>query len=326
MNHNTLPYRFFTVASAGLLLAITGCGGEGDDAAYPNEDITFIVPYDPGGSGDILAREWAGLMEDELGVNVTIQNNGGGAGTIGTSEILDAEPDGYTIGYGHNSPLAVQIHVNDDLPYSGPEDYTPIALIGAQPVSLSVSSDSPWETFEDFVAAAEENPGEHTIAVGAAGNVKDLQMRSVQEAAEVEFNITPFSGGGAEAVTAVMGGQVDSVAVNPPSVAGFVESDDLRPLAVFTDGNFDGFNVEVYDEDDYPGMSILQDVSGIIGPAGLPEERVTVLQEAHEAVMQDQAMQEMLAEDGYVVSGVTAEDFKQRMESDTEAFRDALDN
>src|SRR5699024_6012352 len=119
---------------------------------------------------------------------------------------------------------------------------------------------------------ARQNPGERTIAVGAAGNNKDLQLQEFEKAAEADFNITPFSGGGSEAVTAAVGGQVDAVSVNPSSVAGMVESDDLRVLTVFTSGEFDQFETETIVEAGYEDLEIVQDFSGVIAPAGLPDE------------------------------------------------------
>jgi tripartite-type tricarboxylate transporter receptor subunit TctC len=328
MSQQTLTFRRVTTAAAAavaLIASATACGGSsGDPADYPNDNITFIVPYDPGGASDLIGRQWAKLMSEELGVNIAVRNNGGGKGTIGTSEILSADPDGYTLGYGHNSPLAIEVEVNDDLPYSGPEDYTPLGMIGSQPTALAVRSEAPWKTFEEFVEAAREAPGERTIAVGGTGDTKDLQMRSVQEALDVKFNSTPFSGGGSEAVTAVLGGQVDSVAVSPTALTGLIEAGKLRPLAVFSDGELTAFETAVYGEDDIPGMTLLQDVLGIVAPAGLPEEIQVKILEAHKVVMQDESMLALLADSGTVVSGITGEEFGKKLADSTEVFLEVV--
>ncbi|MBM9593162.1 Bug family tripartite tricarboxylate transporter substrate binding protein [Roseitranquillus sediminis] len=311
--------RTSTCAAAALI----ACSLPQDAVAqdYPEDDIIFIVPYNPGGSSDILAREYTQLLSEKLGVNVVVQNVSGGSGTIGTVELFGAEPDGYTIGYGHNSPLAIQPHRNADLPYSGIDDFTPIGGIGAQAGTVSVNSASDYQTFADLVAAAEAAPETISIAVGSAGNVKDMQLQQVEKAAGVEFNIVPSSGGGSEAVASVLGRIVDAVSVNASSVAGQIASGDLRPIAIFAKSPRDevaGF--EVINSDDYPGLVILQDTSGIIAPAGLPDEVLTVLSDAHQEIMQDEGFLESLEESVYIIDPADPETYKAQLMEDYENF------
>lgn len=308
-----------SLATASMLLA-----GVSDQAAaqgYPKDDIRLIVPYAPGASGDILARAYAEALGKELGVTVVVQNAPGGAGTIGTVQIFSAKPDGYTLGYGHNSPLAIQPHKNPDLPYKSVDDFTAIGGFGHEAGTVSVKSDSEWKTFADFVAAAKADPGKISIAVGGAGNVKDLQLQQFEKAAGVDFNITPFSGGGAEAVVAVLGGHVNAVSVNGSSVAGQIASGDLRPLAIFADTEEEevaGF--KVINADDYPGMLILQDSTGIIAPAGLPADILAVLEKAHQAIMKNEAFVAPLKAGGYIVEPANAAEYQKQLKTDYENF------
>lgn len=322
----TTRKRFIAISAAlSAVLAIAACSGEENPSDYPNDAITMIVPYDPGASSDLLSRDYARMLGDELGVEVVVENVSGGSGTVGTSEVVNADPDGYTIGYGHNSPLAIQIHHNADLPYSSTDDYTPIGGIGHQPATLSVAADAPWQTFEEFVNAARRSPGEISIGVGSARNVKDLQLQQFQQAAGVEFNIAPFSGGGSEAVTAVLGGQADAVAVNGTSVAGQIEAGKLRPLAVFTNGAYEALDAEVISGKNYDGLTVLQDSSGIIAPAGLPEEVRATLEEAHQAVVNSDKFRALLNEGGYVIDVTSSEEYKQQLADQAEAFGEILD-
>lgn len=307
------------MAAASILL-----GALSDQAAaqdFPEDDIAIIVPYAPGASGDILVREYAAALGEELGVTIVVQNAPGGSGTIGTVQIFSAEPDGYTLGYGHNSPLAIQPHQNPDLPYKSIDDFTAIGGFGHEAGTVSVKGDAEWQTFADFVAAAKADPGNVSVAVGGAGNVKDMQLQQFETAAGVDFNITPFSGGGAEAVVAVLGGHVAAVSVNGSSVAGQIASNDIRPLAIFADSDeaeINGF--EVVNADDYPGMLILQDSTGIIAPAGVPAEIVAVLEEAHQAVMANEAFVGPLAAGGYIVEPATSAEYSAQLKTDFENF------
>nr|WP_248308228.1 tripartite tricarboxylate transporter substrate binding protein [Devosia sp. 919] len=284
-------------------------------------DITLIVPYAPGASGDILARQYAALLSEDLGVTVVISNSPGGSGTIGTVEVFGADPDGYTLGYGHNSPLAIAPNNNAGLPYRSAEDFTTIGGIGHQSGTVSVSGNAPWQTFAEFVEAAKADPGVLSIAVGGAGNVKDMQLQQFQEAAGVQFNIVPFAGGGAEAVVAAMGGIVDGVSVNASSVRGQIASGDLRPLAIFANSEeetIDGF--EVITAEDYPGMKYLQDSSGIIAPAGVPEDIVAILEQSHAKIMQDPEFLAVLEADSYLVDPANSEEYRAQLMADLDSF------
>ena len=123
-----VPFRGVRVREAALVRGPAGWG-----------EFSPFLEYEPG-----EASRW-------LGATVVVQNVPGGSGTIGTVRILTAQPDGYTIGYGHNSPLAIQPHKNPDLPYKGVEDFTTIGGIGYQSGTVSVNSASEWQTFWNVI-------------------------------------------------------------------------------------------------------------------------------------------------------------------------------
>lgn len=319
-----LTRRAALVIGSATVATLLTCIQASAQDKYPDRDITFIVPYAPGAAGDILSRKYTALLSEILGVTVVVSNVPGGSGSIGTVEIFGAEPDGYTIGYGHNSPLAIAPHKSAGLPYSGIDDFTSIGGIGHQATTITVKSDAKWQNFAEFVEAAKAAPGEISIAVGGAGNVKDMQLQQFQKASGIEFNIAPFAGGGAEAVVAVMGGIVDAVAVNASSVRGQVESGDLRPLAVIADSTeekIDGF--EVVTAQDYPGMKYLQDSSGIIGPKAMPAEVVAVLEAAHQKLMENPEFAAVLEADSYIVDAANADGYRTQLQADFDNFGEA---
>lgn len=321
MLNTLLPRRAVIALGSAAVMSLLTQGAASAQSSYPDRDITLIVPYAPGASGDILGRQYAALLGKRLKATVVVANSPGGSGTIGTVEIFGARPDGYTIGYGHNSPLAIQPHNNPGLPYRNVEDFTTIGGIGHQSATISVNSSSEWKTLADFVAAAKADPGAISIAVGAAGNVKDMQLQQFQKAAGVEFNIVPFAGGGAEAVVAVMGNIVDAVSVNASSVRGQIESKDLRPLAMIADSTedeIDGF--KVITAEDYPGMKYLQDSSGIIGPKGMPDDIVAILETAHQEIMKDEGFKAALKTDSYIIDPANAKQYREQLLADFANF------
>jgi tripartite-type tricarboxylate transporter receptor subunit TctC len=322
---NPLPRSSVGALLAAAALTAGPSGVAFAQATYPQGDITMIVPYAPGASGDILSRKYAALLGEEIGTTVVVDNAAGGSGTLGTVKILGSESDGYTIGYGHNSPLALQPHNNEGLPYRNIDDFVTIGGIGHQSGTVSVNSAVEWQTFDEMVEAAKVAPGMISIAVGGAGNVKDLQLQQFQKAAGVEFNIVPFSGGGAEAVVAVLGQIVDGVSVNASSVAGQIASGDIRPLAIFADSDeaeIDGF--EVITEEKYPGLQYLQDSSGVIVPKGVPEDIIAILAEAHQAILANAEFVAGLEADSFIVDPVGPAEYRDQLLADYTNFGEIL--
>ena len=145
-------------AALALLIAV-GAFGAADDLlaqAYPSRDITFVVPYNPGGSTDPIARQFSNQLEKVLKVGVNVENKPGGAGTIGAGQIMRAKPDGYTIGLSDIGALAYQPLINKSLVYKTSDDYQPIIKLSEQPVVLVVKADAPFnESHRGNVSSAQ---------------------------------------------------------------------------------------------------------------------------------------------------------------------------
>ncbi len=312
---------FGVLGAISLLFAAPAQEAAAQSNSYPARDITLVVPYAPGATADLIGRKYAALLGSELGVTVVVENTPGGSGTMGAVKVFGAKPDGYTLGYGHNSPLAIQPHTNPGLPYKSVDDFSTIGGFGHQPATVSVNSASEWKTFDDFVKAAKAAPGDISIAVGSAGNVKDLQLRQFQKAADVEFNIVPFAGGGAEAVMAVLGKVVDGVSVNSSTVAGQIAAGELLPLAMFaeTDGEeVSGFRL--IKASAYPGLTYLADSWGIIAPKGLPEDVLKILDDTHQKIMKDKDFLAALEADSFIVVPTNSEEYKAQLKGDFDSF------
>ncbi|WP_224387651.1 tripartite tricarboxylate transporter substrate binding protein [Pseudonocardia sp. ICBG1293] len=282
------------VACAALAVA-AGCGAP-DPGAYPEDDITFIVPASPGGSTDPIARQFARQLETELGVSVIVQNRDGGGTTVGTNNVLQSRPDGYTIGMFIDSALAL-IPQLQDLPYE-PGDAELLAGIADQPANLAVRADSPWQTAQEFLDDARANPGTIQVANSGAMAVTDLEVRKLAEAAGVDIQSVAFGGGGAEAFKALVGGQVDAVVGRAATFAGDVAAGNVRVLATFGDEPFAAAPGAVptselgFDVGDTP------EVVGIGAPRGLPPQVRDRLVTATNAVAGSEEFQTFVRERG----------------------------
>jgi tripartite-type tricarboxylate transporter receptor subunit TctC len=227
------------IVVAVLFVLIFGAGSYSlASSDYPNRDITFIVPYGSGGSTDPIARQFVAQLEKILKVNINVENKPGGAATIGSGIVVRAKPDGYTIGLGSNSSLTYQPLVNTSLPYRSPDDYQPIVHLGELPAVLAVRADAPWNTFEQFMDNARKNPGKVRVSNSGFGTTDDLVIRQLNKAANVKLVPVSFTGGGGEAMVALLGGRVEASSRRAITTLPFTKSGKVRVLGSFTKGKY----------------------------------------------------------------------------------------
>jgi len=320
-------HRMSVAAAAAGVLFLAGCGGGGDTGSgsadeavdYPTRDVSYIVPYGTGGSTDPIGRQYSTLVADELGGTFIVENREGGSATIGTSAVVTAEPDGHTLGLSSNSALVNQPIVQPDLPYQSPEDYQPIIKLADLPTVLTVAADAPWQTIEEFVRYAEEHPGEVRVSVSGARTAPDLSVQELNRVAGVDITTVPFTGGGGEALAALLGGQVEANAGYAPSVRGQVDAGDLRVLGVFYDGTYDVFpDAETFPEAGYDVT--LPAAYYTIAPAGLPQDVLDRLVEASEAALASDEFLSFAEENGYIVDPITTDEVAAELEGYRESY------
>ena len=224
-----------TAAGAETKAAESAAGAEtsaADNAAaktsdYPKENITMIIPYGAGGTTDLVGRQLAIALEKQLGQTIIVENKAGASGSVGTEAALEAKPDGYTLLLTADSLGTQRVMGISEMSYG---DFSPILPIANDPKVMVVAKDSPYETIQDLLDAMKENPGKIKMSYtgpGGSGHIQALLLnRYGYEPALTAYN------SGAEGVTAVMGHQVDFTNSNYSTVASYIESGDLKLLAV----------------------------------------------------------------------------------------------
>nr|WP_316639475.1 tripartite tricarboxylate transporter substrate binding protein [uncultured Roseateles sp.] len=205
---------------------------------YPNHPIELLVPYQAGGGTDALARAFAESARRHLSQPMVINNKPGASGAIGWSEVINAKPDGYKI-----AMMTVELTT---LPHIGlakftHEEFTPLAQLNADPAAITVRSDAPWQTIEEFLAASRKSAEGMRMGNSGVGSIWHLAAAALQDKSQVSFNHIPFQGAN-PAVQALLGGHIDAVAVSPAEVGVFVAGGKLRMLAVMADQRLKGFD------------------------------------------------------------------------------------
>ncbi len=263
-----------TPVMAGAIVAASGAAALGD--TFPSDTIRIVVPFGAGTTTDLVTREVGTGMSEVLGVPFAFENRAGAGGSVGTYEVLTAEPDGYTLSMGTVGTLAINKTIFEDLPYDPETDVTPIAFVGYTPTLLVVSGESDYETLDDLIAASHD--GGVTFASAGNGTSGHLAGELVRTRSEGDMIHAPF-GSGAEGLTAVISQEVDFMFYHPVAALPYLEEGDLRALGVSGEG---GSSVAP----DVPPLAETFEGFDLIawfllaGPAGMDEEVARTLHEA----------------------------------------------
>jgi tripartite-type tricarboxylate transporter receptor subunit TctC len=293
-------------------------------AAYPDRAITLVVPYPPGGGIDPAARMYAEEFEKALGQSIVIQNLGGASGQIGTTRAARSAPDGYTLLFGSVAPnVILPAAYGDQLPYDAQKGLAPIGLIAEADYVLLVSARLPVNTFQEFLDYAKSQ--EHPLAYASSGQLSGPHLAGtlLSDMSGIKMMHVPYRGNG-PALTALMGGEVSFSFDSAGGVVSRGKSDKYKPLAVTGEQTFAADPGLPNLNSIFPGHNVSQ-WYGLMAPAGIPQEVVDRLTEAHKQVVNSEAMQRRFQEIGLtVITDSTPEKFEAYIDDEIARWQDIL--
>lgn len=193
--------------------------------------ITWVVPYPPGGSTDVLGRNIALRVAASLGTNVIVDNKAGATGTIGAAFVAKAAPDGYTLLGTSIGPQAIAPHLMGKLPYDPIAGFEPVITIGTIPHILVVGAKQPFQSVAELLAAARAQPGKLAFASGGNGTILQMQGELLQQQSGVRFIHVPYKGD-TPALQDTLAEQVQFMFAPAAAALPHVQSGKLRALAV----------------------------------------------------------------------------------------------
>jgi len=218
----------FLVSLILLLAAVKVSGQE----KYPDRPITIVAPFPPGGVADLTARPVAAALEKVLKNPVVVVNKTGAAGAVGMSFVANSKPDGYNLLMALSSisiiPEADKLF--DRKPAYTMDQLIPIALISADPTIFVVNASRSWKSVKEFVDDAKKRPGEISYSSSGVYGTLHMAMEMLTHGAGIQLKHVPYSGAG-PALTALLGGHVDTLASGPAVVIPHIKAGKLRPLA-----------------------------------------------------------------------------------------------
>lgn len=305
------------VGSLSLLVAL-GMPGVAF-AEYPEQPITYTIPFDPGGESDITARFQEPHLEEILGVNVNVTHRPGGGGAVGWSEFQNsAEPTGYEL-IGVNIPhIIAQPIMRTNAGYET-DNWKIVMFYHFTPNALIVPQDSPFKTLDDLVAYAKENPEAVTLGGSGTYSANHLGVLRLEREAGIDVTYIPFTGTG-PLPAAVQGGHVSGIFNY--SMLGVQMEDTARVLAVASEERVPAMpDVPTFKELGYDLVGGAY--RGVAVPKGTPEEIVTKLEEAFtETNKRITEKQEPL---GFVMTYITDEEVDQVIQELETAYQPILE-
>jgi tripartite-type tricarboxylate transporter receptor subunit TctC len=263
-------------------------------APWPQRAVTLVVPFAPGGPVDNAARPLAEGLRRQLGQAVIIENRPGAGGVVGTRQVAQARPDGYTLLVGSPGPLTIAPAASPDAP-DPLRVLAPVALIAESPQVLVVPPSSPAATLDAFVALARRR--ELNLGSAGIGTTPHLAMELFARIAGLRFEHVPYRGTGA-ALPDVMAGKIDGLFGDISAVLTLVEAGQLRALAV-TGGERSVLapSIPAASELGYPQLMV-RNWQALLAPSGTPEPVLARIAEAVAAALADPPVRAALARQG----------------------------
>ena len=223
--------KFAGLVAAGVLITFGAAPSSAQD--YPSKPIRLVVPYPPGSGTDIVGRLLAQRLGESLGQQVYVDNRPGAGATIGTAFVAKGTPDGYTILMADLGPLAIGPSFYRQLPYDPIKELAPISQVAVLPFVLVVHPSVPANNVPELIALAKAKPGQLNYASVGNGTAVHLATELFRQIAGIDIVHIPYKGS-APALTDLVAGRTSMMFVNVLSVRGFLESGQLRAVAIGT--------------------------------------------------------------------------------------------
>ncbi len=282
---------------------------------YPSRTIRIICPFSPGGSIDKLARLVGRKMEESLGVPVVVENRTGGGGSIGTKAMVDARPDGYTLGILSPGPTAVMAGLGAQIPYHIEKDISYIVALASVVGVMVAGPDFPARSPRELIELAKKNPGKITYGTSGVGSSTHLQVELFSHAAGVKMTHVPFKGAG-NGVGDVLGGHVNMLMTTLATAGSMINAGKLQGVYVFESQRFPTHPQLPAVTEGLPGFTPPPNWYGLAGPGGLPPAIVDRLNREAVAAMASPDLQKEIIASAYRIIGGTPQDYLELIRKD----------
>lgn len=291
------------------------------EAAYPTKPVRIVVPYTPGATADILARAMGAVLAERLGQQIIVDNREGAGTTIGTGIAARATPDGYTLLMAP-APFITNPLLYAKVPYDPFRDFVPISLVALVPNVLIAKNPLPVSTVKDLIALAKTQPGRLQYASSGKGTSSHLNTEMLKAMAGIDLLEVPYKSP-AQALTDVIGGQVD---LNFPSLSAAlpnIRAGRVKPLAVSTAKRTPAAPDIPAMAEFVPGYEASGSF-GLLAPTRTPAAVLAKLNAEVLAILKQASVQQQLLAQGADVVGSTPEAYTAYMKQSYERWQQLI--
>lgn len=306
-----------------LWLLLFFCAAAGAQPAFPERPVHIVVPFGPGGLGDITMRTLGERLTQVLGTQVVIENQPGAGGVTAALNVKKARPDGHTLLCIVNG-TAIAVSLFKQLPYDPQKDFTPVSLVTYFDLVILSGGSSGHATLKDLVAAAKASPGKLNFATINPGSTQNLSAQLFKSVAGIDVQVVPFRTS-ADAAAAVIAGNADAVFESYAAMKGLIAGGKLRPLAVTAPKSF-GYlpGVPTAAEAGVPGYAVTG-WNALAAPAGTPRETVALLNKAVNTVIAQPDFRTRLLELGTLAYAGQPDELARQLGNDVAKWRDVIE-
>jgi tripartite-type tricarboxylate transporter receptor subunit TctC len=280
--------------------------------SYPTRPVRIIIPFPPGGTLDIVGRQLADRLGEQMGQSFVVENRPGGAGTVGAVAVQKSAPDGYTLLFTPSTVTTTPMTMATP-PYDVLTDFTPIALVAKAPLAIAIRKDLPVTDVKSLIAYGKANPGKLTFAIGSSASAGHLSTEMLRKASGIQYVIVPYKGS-APAYQDLLGGQIDAFIDPILGSQGYAKAGQVRVIAVTSLNRLPSMPDVPAVSETIPGYESYS-WYGLWGPAKLPAEIAQRLNaEVNKALVGD--MKAKLEAQGLLLTPGTIEDFSRFQRED----------
>lgn len=289
---------------AALLAGCTTPNTSASETTFPTKEITIVVPWNPGGTNDLMARAMQPAFKELYNVDLVVKNSPGGSSAVGITEVLTSKNDGYTVGLASSSFLILVAQGRMEADLASVEN---LSLVAAEPVVIVAKAGGKYENAQQFLEAAKASSGQVSIGIPGANTVNQAYSVLLGQAAEAQFNFVPFDGG-SRVIADVIGGHIDAGALKPSEVINQVRSGELvvlgicskEPLSALPEApTFASMGYDLFTLGD------ITQASYVMAPAGLDPQVKDKLAEMFQAAIHSENFQTFASESGMVPDPIT---------------------
>lgn len=289
---------------------------------FPNETLTIIVPYAPGGSSDSLARALAQTIGDKYDFPVIVDNRPGGSTIIGSQRLLNQKPDGHTVLITAAS-FVINPLLMPSMPFDIETDFQPVSLLAVNPHLLVINSEVPADDLESFINWTRDADGTYSsFGNGSSGH---LGFELLKEATNVDLLHIPYKGS-APATLAVLTGEVDATLGDVGVVSPHLSEGKIKPIAITGDERLPMLpDVPTFKEIGYPEYSS-QTWLGLLTHSEVPTERVERLNEIFNQALNSEEVQKILTLQGMSIQPMSPTEFTDYMKQEKDKYQNIIES